>query len=135
MSTRNWLIVIAVFSVIMVPVSYGVRAARTALIAEYHLHAMLQAIVATQSYVEQHHGAWPPTPKDLASHARPGDDMDGVLDHLTYDFKADPAALANESWEEFSGIVPREPCFRAYDNQLMYLIDTLRRYHGGATTP
>jgi len=102
-------------------------AARGALIAEENLQAFLHAQLATIDFVEANDGKWPKSWDDLRS-MRPETNFSWVADHITYDFSADPRAITANTPENFSAIVPAEPCF-PISHRVEVLLDVLKKYH------
>ena len=109
-------------------VACGVFAARTALVYEERLQAMLQATTTCAIYIEGNNGAWPPG-WDALSSVNPDLDVTWVSSHVDFDFAADPAHLVLQSIDEFVAISPRKPCFPAYDNRVRQILDLLKERH------
>lgn len=128
-SVRGWLIAVAAICLLLVPLSGLIGVARFALASEEHLLAAFHAFEATQSYVEQQPGKWPQSWTELAPYLRSGIDVDWVSENVEFDFAADPADLARQSCDTFTGIRPHEPCFENYQLYLERLLETLRQQH------
>jgi hypothetical protein len=101
---------------------------QTSLTAERNLHAMLDAIGACHSFVEQNDGAWPDSVSDL-DNLHPDDREWIPRDAVHIDFQADPSQLAEQDWQSFTGITVDEPVYLAYECRLKDLITLLRHYH------
>ena len=128
---RRWMLRIVVVTILgattagIVLVVSGIR---TSLTAERHLHAMRNAIGACYAYVEEHEGEWPRSwfdveplfPDDRAWVRR-------VTIHI--DFNADPAELAQQDWQSFTGIRVDRPIYPVYQGEMNALIELLQRYH------
>ncbi len=96
--------------------------------AEMHLHAMRQAVIATQIYVVENDGRWPRSWADLKKHAPDEIDLDSAAESVAFDVNADPAQLATQTRKTFTGIRPAQPCYNAYEYALTDLIETLAKY-------
>ena len=94
------------------------QAARTALNAEWTLHAFLCALELTDQYQRSHQGEWPPDWRALEQipYDREGmwnwpEDSAEIQRRITIDFKVSPADVAAMSADDFRAIRQREPCF------------------------
>ena len=128
---RHWIlraiiVLTVVASVTLITLIYlGVQ---TSLTAERNLHAMLDAIGACHSFVEQNDGAWPASLSDL--HNLHPDDREWIPREAVHiDFQADPSQLAEQDCQSFTGITIDEPVYLVYESRLKELITLLRHYH------
>lgn len=122
-------ILLSVFGLLLIGiVGFGIYAVRVASIAEMNFHAMRQAVIATQMFVQDNDCQWPSSWDDLKSVAPENFDLDWASQNVEFNFAADPNELANQTWETFSGIVPNEPCYKAYEDELEHLINTLAKH-------
>ena len=103
-----------------------VYTARMALIAEENLQAYLHAHRATIEFIEKNDGRWPASWSDLKA-IRPESDFTWVAQHLSFDFDADPAQIANQQPDSFTAIVPHQPCFEI-DHRIEELIETVKKH-------
>ena len=119
-----WIASVAVFIAISIVglLAYVVWTTST---AEMNFHAMRQAVIATQIFVQDNDGQWPKSWEDLKRNAPEDFDLDWAAQHVAFDFNADPDALSKQRWDTFTGIRPSRPCYSAYDNELTHLIETL----------
>ena len=117
-----------VLLVLVGAIASAISAARFALTAENHLLAMHNAIGACHAYVEQNNGAWPKSWDDIDP-LFPDERDWNVRDSVEIDFNADPAQLAKQDWESFTGIRPKQPVYLAYEWRLNALIELLKKHH------
>ena len=109
-----------------VAVYCGFAAARHALTAEHHLHAMRNVVRGCHSYVAKNNGEWPKSWPDVLPLLPDDRDWD-EQELVTIDFSADPAELATQDWGSFTGIQVKPPVFPSYRNDLKALIELLRQ--------
>ncbi|QDS98637.1 hypothetical protein [Adhaeretor mobilis] len=115
---------------LLVAIGIAVKAALFALDCEHSLHAMHNVLTACRAYVEEHEGNWPKSWDELQPlYTYEGDVAAETKERIAVDFGADPAELATQSIESFTGIRPKGPIFEAYDGRLQELIDLLKKYH------
>jgi len=115
-----------------------IRAARTALDAEWTLHAFLCVLELTDQYQKSHQGEWPPDWQSLEQipYDREGmwkwpEDSAEIQRRITIDFKASPAEVAAMSVDDFQPIRQREPCFPTVaDGTVQALIESNRERLG-----
>jgi hypothetical protein len=116
-----WIAIFAVFVAVRAP---RVRAMR----CKYMCHVIL----LVDQYIKDRGGEWPARWADLEKAEVPPDapprpgSWPEVRDQVAIDFKADPAALARQTPEEFTAIRPRGDC-KDYREEVETLLATLRR--------
>lgn len=118
---------------ILVGILYGLfsvwSAYQLAITRERHLHAMYNVISACQSYLEENDGSWPQSWGDLEPlfpDERPWDERE----RIDVDFNADPADLAKQEVDAFTGITSKGPIWESFrDTRLKDLIELLKSYH------
>jgi hypothetical protein len=123
-----WIFVTFGIVAIVSAIGFAIYAVWVTSHAEMHLHAMRQAVIATQIYVQDNDGQWPNSWDDLKTHAPDDFDLDWAAETVEFDFNADPVALSKQTWKTYTGIRPAQPCYNAYDNELTHLIETLAKY-------
>lgn len=127
--TWRRLLVFSILGIVLYLAVTVFQAAKHAITAEEHLHAMLDATKACQSYVEENNGAWPQKWEDIDPFLPADREWTNVHENIKIDFQADPAVLAQQNWESFTGITVKQPTFHSYDGEIIYLIELLQKHH------
>lgn len=93
-------------------------------LAMEHRDSMISTADVVEKFVRDS-GSWPRSWDDLQG-IDPTLDVEALASHVTIDFAADLRTLRGEKWYEFSGIIPRKPCYNDYRDSVIALLATLR---------